>query len=109
MMCVSIIRFITDHLKHLQLAVVHHLLVETDVLALLVPLIEERPWLRKTHKGEREIFDQQKWNYVPKDEYSKLPKLEAQVWIAIYNLFMNTESREKYELNEYRKSNLLRV
>jgi len=62
-----------------------------------------------TRIGEREIFDNQRWNYVPKEDYSKLPKLEAQVWIAIYNLFMDEECRKKYELNEYRKNNLLRV
>lgn len=60
-------------------------------------------------KGEREVFENQKWTVVPKEDYSKLPKLEAQVWIAIYNLFMEPECRKKYELNEYRKSNLLRL
>lgn len=51
MMCLSVIRFITDHIKSLNLYVMHHLLVETDILCLLVPLIEERPWLRKNDKG----------------------------------------------------------
>ncbi len=55
------------------------------------------------------MFDNQKWNYVPKEEYGRLPKLEAQVWIAIYNIFMEPECRNKYELNDFRKSNLLRV
>jgi hypothetical protein len=83
--------------------------VETDVLCLLVPLIEERPWLRTTSKGDREIFDNQKWNVVPKEDYSRIPKLEAQVWLAVYNLFMDPECRKKYEINEFRKGNLLRL
>ncbi len=47
----SIIRFITDHVKHLSVGVIHHLLVETDILFLIVPLIEEKPWLRTNAKG----------------------------------------------------------
>jgi len=59
--------------------------------------------------GEREVFDNQKWNFVPKEEYYKLPKLEANAWIIVYNLFMDAECRKKYEINEHRKNNLLRV
>lgn len=46
---------------------------------------------------------------IPKSEYGKLPKTEAQVWIAIYNLFMDPDCRKKYELNDERKNNLLKV
>jgi hypothetical protein len=38
-----------------------------------------------------------------------LPKIEAQVWIAVYNLFMDPDCRKKYSLTEMRKSNLLRL
>lgn len=38
-----------------------------------------------------------------------MPKQEAQVWIAIYNLFMEPDVRQKYQFNEYRKSNILRL
>lgn len=58
---------------------------------------------------EREVYENSKWNVVPKNEYSKIPKLEANLWVAIYNLFMDPECRKKYELNDFRKSNLLRV
>ena len=44
-----------------------------------------------------------------KNEYSKIAKLEGNIWVAIYNLFMDPECRKKYELNDFRKSNLLRV
>lgn len=60
-------------------------------------------------KDEREKFDNGKWVMVEKNEYSKVVKLEANVWIAIYNVFMEPECRKKYELSEFRKSNLLRV
>lgn len=46
MMCLSIIRFITDYVRFLPISVVHHLLEVTDILCVLVPLIEEKPWIR---------------------------------------------------------------
>lgn len=46
MMCLSIIRYICDYIKYLPLGIVHHLIVDCDILCILVPLIEEKPWLR---------------------------------------------------------------
>lgn len=128
-MCLSIIRFLTDYVRFLPVSVVHHLLEVTDILCVLVPLIELKPWLRTTSTGmighliicielvksflhilgEREKFENSKWIVVEKSEYSRIIKLEANVWIAIYNLFMEPECRKKYELSEFRKSNMLRV
>jgi hypothetical protein len=33
------------------------MLLETDILCILVPLIEEKPWMRTNSKGEREIYE----------------------------------------------------
>lgn len=57
MMCLSIIRFITDHIKHLPINILHQIIVENDFFFLLVPLIEEKPWLRINHNNEREVFE----------------------------------------------------
>lgn len=124
-MCLSIIRFITDYVRHLPVSVVHHLLDVTDILCVLIPLIEIKPWIRTTsngklrtkdrmvelidYQGNREKFENNKWVIVEKNDYSRLVKLEANVWIAVYNLFMEPECRKKYELTEFRKSNMLRV
>ncbi|KRX01979.1 hypothetical protein PPERSA_07624 [Pseudocohnilembus persalinus] len=109
MMSLSIIRYISDYVKYLPIGVLHYLLIECDILLVLVPLIEEKPWLRINARNEREKYENSKWTVVPKSEYNKLPKLEAQVWITIYNLFMDPECRNKYELSEQRKNNLLRL
>ena len=108
-MCLSIIRFITDYVRFLPISVVHHLLEVTDILCVLVPLIEEKPWIRQNSSGDREKYENGKWVIVDKGEYSKVVRLEGNVWIAIYNLFMEPECRKKYELSEFRKSNLLRL
>jgi zinc finger MYND domain-containing protein 10 len=99
-MCVSMVRYITDYIKHLEIGILHHLLIECNIFSVLVPLIEERPWLKTTEKGEREVFEDGKWALVPRNEYGKLPKTEAQVWIAIFNLYMSPECNQKYEVND---------
>ncbi len=55
------------------------MLLETDILCILVPLIEEKPWLRTNSKGEREVYENQKWVLVEKNDYSKVPKQEVKV------------------------------
>jgi hypothetical protein len=42
-------------------------------------------------------------------ERGKLTKVEAQLWLTIYNLFMTGASARKYELTTFRKANLLRL
>ena len=61
----------------LHVSVIHHLLQETDILCILVPLVEEKPWLRQNHKNEREVWEGTKWVVVEKNDYSKVPKMEV--------------------------------
>ena len=42
-------------------------------------------------------------------ERGKLTKIEAQVWLTIYNMFMSNDSSRKYEITTFRKQNLLRL
>lgn len=68
MTCLSIIRFVTDHMADLPAAIVHQLMEVTDIPLVLVPLLELRPWIRKNRKGETEKFEDQVWTVVePKD------------------------------------------
>lgn len=39
MMAISIIRYVTDYIQHLEIGVIHHLIVECNIFAVLVPLI----------------------------------------------------------------------
>jgi hypothetical protein len=67
MMCLSIIRYITDYIKYLPIGHLNRILQETDVLCILVPLIEERPWLRINSHDQREKFENNKWEVVEKN------------------------------------------
>ena len=109
MICLSIIRFVTDHIRDLSVPIVHQLMENNDMPCVLVPLLEIKPWLRKNHKGETEKFEDMRWQVVKEADKSKLCKTEAQIWLSIYNMFLSQDSNRKYEITSFRKSNLLRL
>jgi zinc finger MYND domain-containing protein 10 len=80
-----------------------------DIPCVLVPLIELKPWLRKNKKGEIEKFEDQKWVKVPPQDLNKMSKVEAQIWLTIYNMFLSSDTNRKYEVTTFRKANLLRL
>ena len=80
-----------------------------DIPCILVPLLEYKPWMRKNRKGEIEKFEDQKWTKVPPTEINRMPKIEAQIWLTIYNMFLSQDTNRKYEVTSFRKANLLRL
>jgi len=38
-----------------------------------------------------------------------MPKVEAQIWLTIYNMFLSQDTNRKYEVTTFRKANLLRL
>ncbi len=50
--CISILRYISDHLNQLAFPVRHHMMNVKDVLLLLVPLLELKPWIRINENGK---------------------------------------------------------
>ena len=112
MCCINILRYISDHLEQLPFPVRHHMMNVKDVPMLFVTVMENRPWERKVvmkdGSEKMEIFENNNWTEF-KNIAHKIPKLEAQVWITVYNLFMVQENNKKYEINQYRQSQLLRL
>ena len=110
MCCINILRYISDHLEQLPFPVRHHMMNVKDVPMLFVTVMESRPWERKVKDGSEkmEIFENNNWVEY-KNIAHKIPKLEAQVWITVYNLFMVQENNKKYEINQYRQTQLLRL
>ena len=109
MSCFSMIRFISDQMEHLPVPIIHQMMENNDIPCVLVPLLEAKPWIRVNNKGEEEKFEDQKWTVIQKHDKGKLTKIEAQVWLTIYNMFMTGDSSRKYEMTSFRKSNLLRL
>lgn len=58
----------------------------------LVPLLEMRPWIRTNSKGNEEKFEDNKWTEVKAHERGRVTKLEGQIWLTIYNMFMTQTS-----------------
>eukprot|EP00747_Dinoflagellata_sp_TGD_P183381 gnl/TRDRNA2_/TRDRNA2_38216_c0_seq1.p1 gnl/TRDRNA2_/TRDRNA2_38216_c0~~gnl/TRDRNA2_/TRDRNA2_38216_c0_seq1.p1 ORF type:complete len:625 (+),score=148.44 gnl/TRDRNA2_/TRDRNA2_38216_c0_seq1:84-1958(+) len=110
-MCVvSIIRFLTDHRVAMPLAVTTRLLDTHDILLLLVPLMEKAPWVRKNRiNGRIEKWEEHRWEVVEQEDEGRLPKLQTQVWLAIYNIVMDSECRARYDMSNFRRENLLRL
>jgi zinc finger MYND domain-containing protein 10 len=105
--CISIVRFICDNLSSLNMPIVHQMTEVNDIPCILIPLLEEKPWLRTNSRGDQEVYEDQKWQ-VRKDK-NQIPKVEAQIWLTIFSLFMCGEAQRKYEITTFRKSNLLRL
>ena len=109
MTCFSLIRFITDHIEALPLPIIHQMMENNDIPCVLVPLLEIKPWIRTNSKGEEEKFEDQQWTVIKPHERGKLTKIEAQIWLTIYNMFMTNDTSRKYEMTNFRKQNLLRL
>jgi hypothetical protein len=110
--CISacaIARFICEHAQYISLSALSRITDTHDYLMLIIPLIENPPWTRRTNAGKWEKLIDQKWVEVKPIDLLKLTKLEGQPWLALYHLLSKKEFRERYYLNSYRKAQLLRV
>jgi hypothetical protein len=101
MKSLSILRYLTDHLEQVSLGVTTRMTITHDVPILLTQLLESKPWAH-VKKGRVMIFEGSDWIECSEDDDGQLPKLEAQAWIALYNLLSKRVCTDKYELNSYR-------
>ena len=111
--CISactIARFLAEHADSMPLNVVSRITDVHDYLVLMIPLIESPPWTRRNdNTGEWQKLVDFKWNKVLPIDLLKITKLEGQPWLALYHLLAKAVFRERYNLNSFRKGQLLRV
>ena len=109
MACLSIIRYITDHLEQLSFPITNHLLNSKDIPMILVELMEVRPWELYEDNSLKMVFSDNNWVNVNdnKNLLTGLNKYEGQVWISLYNLFLL--QGQKYEITDFRKNVLLKL
>ncbi len=113
MKCLSVLRYLSDHLVDLPLSMTSRMVVTHDVPELLVRCLVTRPWImrgrRRKEKQEEgcddSVFQGSEWQ--PIHDPTELPKLEGQCWLALYNLLSKRQCAEKYELSEHRRDILL--
>lgn len=104
----TLLRFLADNASSLPISVLSRLLNEQDVLQTVVPLLDQPPW-KRTRKGKTEKYNDGKWTEVAPDDYYRLTKTEAQVWLLVNCLLLDGECRRRYEWTEQRKQNVLRL
>ena len=104
----SMLRFIAEQLPKLPPCITARLLDQYDVLMLLAPLIERKPWERR-EGGEMHRFVQNQWVRVGEGEKRRMAKCEAQCWLAVYALLAEPELRRKYQFNAFRKNVLMKL
>ena len=107
-MSVGIAAQICMNLEHLSVPVVHQLLENNDVVLLLVDLMDSKPWI-KMDEGKRWKFEEQKWVEVAKNEFHKVIKLEGQIWLALFTILYSQNPSKRYEITEFRKSQLIKL
>ena len=103
--------------------VTSRMLTTTDVPLLAVQLMESAPWIRQRSDGSRngsdgldddvEIYDNGQWRICSSDEASgstgQLHPVAAHLWLLLLSLLMSPVAPRKYELNDFRCQQLLKV
>lgn len=106
---VSILRYLTEHLPKLTLSLRRRLLDTHDVPIMMVPLIENPPWTRRTKEGKWQKFINHRWQEVPPKDLLKITPLEGQPWLTLYNILCDKDCRNNYEFHSYRRGTLTRT
>jgi hypothetical protein len=115
---VALSRYLCENLSEFGPSLVSRICEVHDFPLLMIPLIEEPPWTRRrrVEKGGgqstivwEKLNDQNEWSIVSNADLLRLTKLEGQPWLALYHLTASKVGREAYGLDEFRKTNLMRL
>ncbi|XP_059351912.1 zinc finger MYND domain-containing protein 10-like isoform X2 [Daphnia carinata] len=126
--CIAILRFLAGHADNLSEIVTSRMLTTTDVPLLAVQLMDQQPWIRQEKRrrmgsddsGSRddderaEIYDNGQWRPCTDDEASgsnvgQLHPVAAHLWLLLLSLLMSPVAPRKYELNDFRCQQLLKL
>ncbi|KAI8807171.1 hypothetical protein BJ742DRAFT_813693 [Cladochytrium replicatum] len=117
----SILRSITDHITDVPVSVVGRILKTHDVICSCVMLMEKTPWIRRiempnssgnTGRSKRVgllKFEKGQWKELAKEEAHIIPKVEAQVWLILYNLMIEPVCRQVYEYTTSNQSTIVKL
>jgi hypothetical protein len=129
MIALTMLRYMTDNMEKLHVSVVQRMVTHHDFVALLVPLLDMKPWYKKTtikvelplEEGQtkpkikkrikHEKFGDNKWTPVEPNDRT-LGKPEAQVWLALNALIMSAGRAEQgfgYHIDESKKGVIERL
>ena len=106
--CLSILRYLTDHVSVLTLGVLARLVTTHDTPGLVAAAIQAQPWLRET-QGRREVWRDGMWQPSQSSREVAVEKMEFVSWLCLYNLLSCRDIMQKYNLNDFRLSVLARL
>ena len=108
--CVSIIRFITQHLSKSSISVVERVINTNEIIMVLISLIVNKPWTKKNDKGFIEKYNGNN-QFIPVDKNNmyRLTKIEGELWLSVYNLLLDKVCGNKYRLNSFRRNEILKL
>ena len=95
--------------------VTSRMLTTTDVPLAAVALLEQRPWLRRLADGRYQLYDNGQWRLCASDQphqvhYSgRMHPVAAHLWLLLLALLTNPVAPIKYQLDDYRCHQLLKV
>ncbi|KAL8558833.1 hypothetical protein ACOMHN_031762 [Nucella lapillus] len=137
--CISLLRYVSDHMQGLPLSVMSRVLNTHDlpspivavafavVVAAVLPLsvmnrvlnthdlpnlmmhLLENPPGTRRLDGKVYKYVDSKWRDIKVEDQFTLTKAEGQVWITLFHLLMEPTCQEKYDLNSYRKNTILKL
>ncbi|CAF0941515.1 unnamed protein product [Adineta steineri] len=109
MKILSIVRYICDCLQKLPMSVTTRLLDNFDFILLLVDFIEVKPWEKLLSDGTFTRHIDGKWQKISHEDRYLMPKIEGQVWLALYQLLLSPHCLQKYEYTDYNKNRITKL
>ena len=123
---VSMLRYVTDQLGQLPLALISRLLHTQDVLLVLVPLLLHSPFTRRRRclqpssaskdgassrqrEWRHERFVDQQWQAVSGEDLRLLSRLDGQLWLCVHNLLLTPQCRSAYRFDTLRQETVLQL
>lgn len=109
MKMLSIVRYICDCLQKLPMSVTTRLLDNFDFILLLVDFIELKPWEKTLEDGTFMRHIEGKWQKISIEDRYLMPKIEGQIWLALYQLLLSPHCLQKYEYTDYNKNRITKL
>jgi zinc finger MYND domain-containing protein 10 len=93
------------------LGVTNRILNTHDFIYILVDAIETSPWERRNDSKNNQIskYIDNKWKVIDERDRYQLIKVEGQVWISLYELLMSPQCNEKYNYDDKKKNQILKL
>jgi hypothetical protein len=71
--------------------------------------MEIKPWEKPLDDGTFLRHIEGKWQKISPEDRYLMPKIEGQVWLALYQLLLSPHCLQKYEYTDYNKNRITKL